>query len=225
MSFEILLLTTISFIIFCLLYEIVRKYDKESFYSLNSIETVMIAFSSLILAIVSYCFNSNILSRILSIIFLSILLYDAVCDAKTKQVYRLFNLINIGIGFICFICSFILNLKSLSSTQIVLILSGMIIYDLIIMFMASGIIKKLSVMGMGDTLALIATAFYLTSITMTNVNHFTIEILLWHYIFAVVLLFIFNIKHFLNKKLRASENIAFLPDVLGAILICCYTLI
>lgn len=219
LSINLLASMTVAMIAFCVMYELVYKYDHAGFYKISSSEAVIITMVTYIIAIVSFAANKTLIGQLLSSLFLGIFLYDAVCDYKTKQVYRFFNVINIAVAFVYFLYTFLRNASSMDAAEIVIFLSGIIIFDLIIIVFASGVIKKLSVMGMGDTLAIIAISLFLPCMTISNRGLFSLEVLLWHYIFSVAFLFFLNIKYFLNKKIRAKEKIAFLPDLMGGMLV------
>ena len=218
MDINLLILTIVAMIPFCIMYEIVYKYDHDSYYKISSSEAMSIAIMMFIIAIISYLSNKTLFGQILSSLFLGVLAYNAVCDSKTKEVYRFFNIINIIVGIVYFVYTFAINANLLDAADKIIFFGGIIFFDFIIILFASGVIKRFSVMGMGDTLALIATSLYLPCMTISNKKFFSLEILLYHYIFSIAFLFFFNIKYFLNKKLRAKEKIAFLPDIIGGIL-------
>ena len=144
--------------------------------------------------------------NICQVLIISYLLIAAYIDHKTQYVYRL--------GSIFFICvSSILFLVSAGSDPSVI---GGKIVSIVIASILVILQGKANMMGWGDVLTYIGTFIYLAS---WKYEHLSLELMAIYMMLANLLFLLFNIRKIDWKQKRLKEEGAFLPGMVGGMLI------
>lgn len=211
-----LILFAVATISFCSLYEMALSNDDSAIKALSADagEAILITALLLLNSIFSLEVLDNMASRILSVLFLSVLLFNAYCDHKTKLIYRIYSYLFMLISFI--FAGYTLYSKyinqQISKEQIITIGITLFITIIVIFILSTGKIKFLQTMGLADGFALIGTAMYLLSMIQVP-GMFPVEYMLFHFILSSVLMIICSITKFSFKQMKFTELIAFIPYI------------
>lgn len=203
-------------IVFCFLSYVVETSDPES--GLHKFTIQEILFYYLILMLSSTIVNlrfDNIVDRIFFMILLGVLTFHAHTDSKTNLVYRIFSLWLWIVGIIYILIKlFVFKVVVLQPFYILAFLGGPAIF-MIVMFLTSVLTGWLH--GKGDGYILIGNAMFLQFIAV-DLNLFSIEPILYHYIAAAIFLIITNPSKISFKKARMKNRVAYAPSVLAGTL-------
>ena len=211
-----LLCIGISSIIFILLNYMIEQTDPESKMHIFKKHQAALVIVCLILQsyIITERFDS-LLDQIFFSILASILLMHAHTDYHTKYVYRLFSyFIWIG-GFIYSLIKVFLC-KAISPDQMLIFFGGTILFILIMLI---GSVFTGFIHGKGDGYILVGCALFLQ---FTTYSDWGVEPILWHYIFSIFFLVIFNIKNMSFKKGKFKKRVPFAPSIYVATLLMIY---
>ena len=195
----------IASVLFGIMLWICEKWDPETNLRCDTFEAATHGIGLLLISFLSFSCWKSILEQILSLIILTILQFCAHTDYKTKFVYRFFNLILVGVSLIFFVVQLIMN--PIEPMRLFSTVATTLIYVLILI-----VLHKVKTYGTGDVLSLIGNALFIVYVLPSD-RFFTIEILLWHYCLAVILLIVMNFTKFNWKQMKLKEEIAFLPQI------------
>lgn len=207
----------IATIVFCFLSYVVETSDPKS--GLHKFTKPEVFFYYLILLLGSEIVNlrfEHVVDRIFFMILIAILAYHAYTDSKTNLVYRIFSLWLWGVGVIYIIIKlFIFQVLVLKPVYILAFLGGPLIF-MVTMLLTSCLTGWLH--GKGDGYILIGNAMFMQFLAV-DINVFSIEPILYHYIAAAAFLIITNPKKISFKKARMKNRVAYAPSVLAGTLI------
>lgn len=178
--------------------KIILTYDDEHGLTTQKKEYFLIPLCLFITIISITYIYPDIISKIILSIFSGLLFICVYTDKQTKKIYRFFSylLILTSVIFALF------NYKSYFNLDVITVLF-FTIYIIIVLV-------KNNSLGVGDGFVLIGNYIILVTI---NKNYFLAELVLWHFIIAVLLMIIFNFKKMQWKKLKFKESIAFVPYI------------
>lgn len=211
-----IILFAVATITFCTLYEMVLSNDESAIKTLAANAGEAILTTALLL--LNVIFSSEMLEtmplRILSVIYLSILLFNAFCDYKTKLIYRIYSYLFMLVSVI--FAGYLLYTKYINEkitiSEITSIGITLVVMILIIFALSTGKIKFMHTMGLADGFALVGTSMYLLSIIQVP-GMYPVEYILLHFILSSILMIIFSITKFSIKKMKFTELIPFIPYI------------
>ena len=214
--FIYIILFAVATITFCTLYEMVLSNDESAIKTLAANAGEAILTTALLL--LNVIFSSEMLEtmplRILSVIYLSILLFNAFCDYKTKLIYRIYSYLFMLVSVI--FAGYLLYTKYINEkitiSEITSIGITLVVMILIIFALSTGKIKFMHTMGLADGFALVGTSMYLLSIIQVP-GMYPVEYILLHFILSSILMIIFSITKFSIKKMKFTELIPFIPYI------------
>jgi len=185
---------------------LLNKYDKEAGIQVNKKEYVIMGLIYATVEIILFSFYGYGREFGCHSLILFYLIFAAYIDYKTKQVYRIGS-----IAFILFSMALFISVKDMSLYERVERTVCILIFSMIAIMQGT-----LGWMGWGDVLTYIGAFFWLGS---CKYEYMTLELLAVYMLLANALFLIFNIRKFDWKSKSMKMETAFLPGMVGAMLI------
>lgn len=185
---------------------LLNKYDKEAGIQVNKKEYVVMGLIYAAVEIVLFSFYGYGRAFGCHSLVLFYLIFAAYIDHKTKRVYRIGSIV-----FILLSVGLFIAVKDMSVYERVERTICILIFSMIVIMQGT-----LGWMGWGDVLTYIGVFFWLGS---WKYEFMTLELLAVYMLFANVLFLIFNIRKFDWKSKSMKMETAFLPGMVGAMLI------
>ena len=150
-------LSMLSALLMTIMLWVVDKWDPATKLGMTVNEAFIYVITMTATAILVDMQFTNIIEKILATALLSVLLFCALTDSKTKFIYRFFNLILNGIAAVFLISHVIVT--GMPKVNVLLLIASVVFYIVLLFGL-----HKFKTYGMGDVLSLSGNAMFLAAI-------------------------------------------------------------